>query len=89
MFNLFKTKTCNHEYFVMYESCDLSWNNLFISGKFHLSCIHCGKGISHNEQVRYHGNCSYMNNLIKEQYSKTILTRLYAKYPIVNKLTNL
>lgn len=84
-----KQKQCDHEYFAMYERCHFSWTNLFISNIFHLSCIHCGKGICHNEQIRYHGTCSYMNDAIRELYSKTIFTRLYAKYPIVNKLTKL
>lgn len=87
---MFEKISCQHEYHVTYESSKYSLFDLFFISIFHLSCIHCGKGICHKERIRYHGSDSFRPaTLIREMYSKPILTRLYAKYNIINKLTKL
>jgi hypothetical protein len=75
----------------MYERCQYSvFFVKYFEVKFHLSCVNCGHGICHSEKVRYHGSDAY-NPLesVKNAYAKTIFTRLYAKYNIINKITKL
>lgn len=95
LLNWFTKKTketkCEHEYFLMYERCQYSsFLVKYFEVKFHLSCVHCGRGICHSEKIRYHGSDSY-NPLesVRNAYTKTIFTRVYAKYNIINKLTKL
>lgn len=52
--------------------------------------IHCGKGFCHKERIRYHGGDTYTpTQIVRETFQKAIFTRLYAKFPIINKLTKL
>jgi hypothetical protein len=86
---MFELKTCSHEYHVTYERCRYSFLEFYFVTIFHLSCIHCGKGFCHKEKIRYHGGEAYPSLNVRETFQKAIFTRLYAKFPIVNKLTKL
>lgn len=96
MLNWFKKKncehTCEHEYFVAINSHSAKVaieKTGIIDYNFLLSCIHCGHGFEYDVRITNCINTSLGFKYLQEHYNKTVLTRLYGKFNIINKLTKI
>lgn len=82
-----KKKQCDHEYYISPNS--YTGNNELVYNHL-LTCIHCGHSVDSRETVS-HPIDTKINDAkaVHEYYKIPILTRIYGKYKIVNKLTKL
>jgi hypothetical protein len=87
-----KETKCNHEYFVAvnsHSSKEVIDKAGVMDYNFMLSCIHCGYGFEHDVRITNCINSSVGFKYLQERYNKTVLTRLYGRFPIINKLTKI
>jgi hypothetical protein len=92
MLKWFKKKTCKHEYFaeVNSHSAKEAINKTgMIDYNFMLSCIHCGHGFEHDVRITNCINTEVGFKFLQDRYNKTVLTRLYGRFPIINKITTI
>ncbi len=81
-------KQCDHEYFISPNSYTNGINELVYNHL--LTCIHCGHSVDSRETIPNPIDTKINDaKAIHEYYKIPILTRIYGKYKIVNKLTKL
>lgn len=89
VFDWFRKKQCDHEYYISPNSYNINGSNELVYNHL-LTCIHCGHSVDSRETVS-HPIYTKINDAkaVHEYYKIPILTRIYGKYKIVNKLTKL